>query len=187
MLAEKALLHWGKQRMKLETVTAALEGLGAFQHMESVFPSISTAFDSLCFITVQRMKRRSFITDGRASTIVALLDGARGQKATDPRDKVYALLGLAPNPMHKQVKEHDVTPLWREYRLQTYFTDKGRINYFFVTDNEEKRGVSARASDSVLLTRPEHQLFEKLKKDRKDVKRDLEEQASVSVHAGLYQ
>jgi hypothetical protein len=56
-----------------------------------------------------------------------------------------------------------------------------------VTDNEEKGGVSARASDLVLLTRPEKGLFKKLKKDCKDVKRDLEEQASVRVHAGKYQ
>jgi hypothetical protein len=86
----------------------------------------------------------------------------------------------------RKAKEHDVTPLWREYRLQTYFTAKGRIDYFVVTDNEEKGGVSARASDSVLLTRPEKELFKNLKKDCKDVKRDLEEQASLRVHARKY-
>jgi hypothetical protein len=87
----------------------------------------------------------------------------------------------------RKAKEHDVTPLWWEYRLQTYFTAKGQIDYFVVTDNEEKGGVPARASDSVLLTRPEKELFKKLKKDCKDIRRDLEEQASVRVHAGKYQ
>ena len=84
----------------------------------------------------------------------------------------------------RKAKEHDVTPLWREYRLQTYFTAKGRIDYFIVIDNEKKGGVSARASDSVLLTRPEKELFKKLKKDCKDVKRDLEEQASIVQDIG---
>jgi hypothetical protein len=110
VLAAKALLHWGEQSMKLETVTTALEGLGAFQYMESVFPSIPSAHDSLCFIMLHRMVRRGGITDSRARTIVALLDGARGQKATDPRDKVYALLGLVQNPMDKQVLLPDYSP-----------------------------------------------------------------------------
>ena len=110
VLAPKALLHWGEQKMKLETAATALEGLGAFQHMESIFPSIPAAFDSLCFITVKRAERRGVITDNHVSTIVGLLDSARGQKATDPRDKVYALLGLAPNPMDAQVLLPDYSP-----------------------------------------------------------------------------
>ncbi|PMD28749.1 HET-domain-containing protein [Hyaloscypha variabilis F] len=110
VLAPKALLHWGEQRMKLETATTVVEGLGAFQHMESVFPSIPAAYDSLCFITVKRMERRGIITDSRLRSIVHLLDGARGQKATDPRDKVYALLGLMPNPMGKQTLVPDYSP-----------------------------------------------------------------------------
>ena len=79
----------------------------------------------------------------------------------------------------RKPKEHESTPLWKEFRLQTYFTAKGRIDYFVMTDGEEEGGVSAQASSSVLLTQPEKELFKKLEKEYKDVKCDLEEQATV--------
>jgi hypothetical protein len=78
-----------------------------------------------------------------------------------------------------KVAVHDKTALWKEVKLQTYFTGHGRIDYFVVVDNKEKGGVSEQASDSVLLTQPERELFKKLEKDYKDVKCDLEEQATV--------
>jgi hypothetical protein len=34
----------------------------------------------------------------------------------------------------RKAKEHESTPLWEECRLQTYFTAKGRIDYFVVVD-----------------------------------------------------
>jgi len=80
---------------------------------------------------------------------------------------------------HKtETKAYESSQLWRECKLQTYFTAKGRIDYFVVVDRE-KGGATARGSTS--LTEPEKALFEKLEKDYKDVTRDLEEQASV-VH-----
>jgi hypothetical protein len=53
-----------------------------------------------------------------------------------------------------------------------------------VTDNQEKEGVSTQASDSILLTRPEKDLFEKLEKDYRDMKYDLEEQATTVQDIG---
>jgi hypothetical protein len=84
-------------------------------------------------------------------------------------------------PSIHQIKAavHEKAALWKEVKLQTYFTGHGRIDYFVVTDNKEKEGVSKQASDSVRLTQPEKELFEKLEKDYKDVKCDLEEQATV--------
>jgi hypothetical protein len=53
------------------------------------------------------------------------------------------------------------------------------IDYFVVIDNKKKRGVLEQASDSVLLTQPEKELFKKLEKDYKNIKYDLEEQATI--------
>jgi hypothetical protein len=86
---------------------------------------------------------------------------------------------------HKiKAKKHKFDPLWKGGKLQTYFTGHGRIDYFVVTDDKEKGGVSEQASDSVLLTRPEKELFEKLEKDYRDVKYDLEEQATIVQDIG---
>jgi hypothetical protein len=78
----------------------------------------------------------------------------------------------------RKAKEHESTPLWKEYKLQTYFTAKGRIDYFIVAD-EENSGVKGTARGSMLVTEPEKELFEKLKRDYKDVKCDLKEQATI--------
>ncbi|KAE9362530.1 hypothetical protein N431DRAFT_475920 [Stipitochalara longipes BDJ] len=56
--------------------------------------------------------------------------------------------------------------------------------YFVVTDDKEKGGMPEQASDSVLSTQPEKELFEKLEKDYKDVKCDLEEQATIVQDIG---
>jgi len=82
--------------------------------------------------------------------------------------------------IHKiKAKEHENGPLWRECKLQTYFTGKGLIDYFVVAD------VSSQSSrsklDSTRLTKTEEELFVKLEKDYDDVKVDIEEQASI-VH-----
>jgi hypothetical protein len=81
----------------------------------------------------------------------------------------------------RKAKEHDVALLWQECRLQTYFTVKGRINYFVVTDDNKNSRVPEQASDSVLLTQPEKKLFDKLNKNYTDVKQNLKKQASI-VH-----
>lgn len=84
----------------------------------------------------------------------------------------------------KKAKEHAREPLWQECRLQTYFTTRSRVDYFVVIDDKEKGRVSKQASDSVPLTQPEKELFEKLEKDYKDVRCDLEEQATIVQDIG---
>jgi orsellinic acid/F9775 biosynthesis protein OrsD/helicase-like protein/RAD3-like DEAD/DEAH box helicase len=83
-----------------------------------------------------------------------------------------------------KAKEHGINPLWKECKLQTYFTGHGRIDYFVITDEKEKGGISEQASHSLLLTQPEKELFEKLEKDYKDVKGDLKEQATIVQDIG---
>jgi hypothetical protein len=85
---------------------------------------------------------------------------------------------------HKtEAKSHESSQSWRECKLQTYFTAKGRIDYFVVVDRE-KSGVRGTARGSMSLTEPEKELFEKLEKDYKDVKCDLEEQATIVQDIG---
>jgi hypothetical protein len=60
--------------------------------------------------------------------------------------------------------------------LQTYFTAKGRIDYFIVVD-KETGGEIARGSMSLIELKKE--LFKQLEKDYKDVKCDLKEQATI--------
>jgi hypothetical protein len=85
---------------------------------------------------------------------------------------------------HKtEPKSHESSLSWKECKLQTYFTAKGRIDYFVVVD-EKKGRVSGMARGSVSLTEPEKELFEKLEKDYKDVKCDLEEQATIVQDIG---
>ncbi|KFY16905.1 hypothetical protein V492_01029 [Pseudogymnoascus sp. VKM F-4246] len=84
-----------------------------------------------------------------------------------------------------KAKEHKTRPLWRECMLQTYFTGKGRIDYFVVVDddNNKKEGGKSniRESSSTPLKREEKALFTKLEEDYEDVKGDIKEQASI-VH-----
>jgi hypothetical protein len=67
-----------------------------------------------------------------------------------------------------------------ECALQTYFTAKGRIDYFVVVDEETGRDLG-RAGGSVPLTQPEKELFAQLEQDYEAVKGDIGEQAS-NVH-----
>jgi hypothetical protein len=53
------------------------------------------------------------------------------------------------------------------------------IDYFVVIDNKKKGRVPKQASDSTLLTQPKKELFEKLEKDYKNIKCDLEEQVTI--------
>lgn len=82
--------------------------------------------------------------------------------------------------IHKiKATEHKVNPLWKECKLQTYFTGHGRIDYFVVTEGPSQ---SSRSNlDSARLTKTEEDLFVKLEKVYEGVKVDLEEQASI-VH-----
>jgi hypothetical protein len=85
---------------------------------------------------------------------------------------------------HKiKARSHESSQSWKECKLQMYFTAKGRINYFVVVDREKGR-VSKQAGNSVPLTQPEKELFEKLEKNYKDMKCDLEEQVTIVQDIG---
>jgi hypothetical protein len=81
----------------------------------------------------------------------------------------------------RKAKEHETTSLWQGCRLQSYFTAGSRVDYFVVTDDTKKGRVPDHGRVAVSSTKPEQELFVKLEKDNKDVKGDIEEQASV-VH-----
>jgi hypothetical protein len=78
---------------------------------------------------------------------------------------------------------HKSYVLWRAVKLQIYFTAFGRIDYFVVVD-EENSGVKGTARGSIPVTEPEKELFEKLEKDYKNMKCDLEEQVTVVQDIG---
>lgn len=63
-----------------------------------------------------------------------------------------------------EAKAHRNIPLWKECKLQTYFTGKGRIDYFVVVDNIN--GKSSFTLDlATLLKEEEKDLFIKLEND----------------------
>jgi hypothetical protein len=67
--------------------------------------------------------------------------------------------------------------LWKKYKLQTYFTKKGLIDYFVVIERQKKKGRYI--LDSSLLKETKKVLFKKLEQDYKDIKYDLKEQAII--------
>jgi hypothetical protein len=73
----------------------------------------------------------------------------------------------------KKAKEDMVNRLWREYKLQTYFTVKGRTDYFALTEDDEKGEVPEHARDSTPISQPEKTL--RNREDCEDVQRDLKE------------
>jgi hypothetical protein len=73
----------------------------------------------------------------------------------------------------KGVKEKN-NVLWSEYKLQTYFTIRERIDYFVII-NEEKGGVKGIVQGFISLIKLEKELFKKLKRDYKDMKCNLKE------------
>jgi hypothetical protein len=82
--------------------------------------------------------------------------------------------------VHKtKASDHTSSPLWKECKLQTYFTGKGRIDYFLVVENKEVSNCLKPTEKE--LDNKEKALFRELEKDFVGVKDDLEEQASV-VH-----
>jgi hypothetical protein len=80
-----------------------------------------------------------------------------------------------------KAKKHEVNPLWKECKLQTYFTGHRRIDYFVVTNSEVPISVLRTDDVIIALTQPEKELFAKLEEDYTDVKGDIKEQASI-VH-----
>jgi len=64
-------------------------------------------------------------------------------------------------PSVHQIKAivHEKTILWKEVKLQTYFTGYGRIDYFIVIDSNKREGFLASGNNSTLLTQLEKELF----------------------------
>jgi hypothetical protein len=58
------------------------------------------------------------------------------------------------------------------------------VDYFVVTKEEAEDGSRGVPVDSIPLSQPEKDLFIKLEKDYKDVKVDIEEQASIVYNIG---
>lgn len=75
-------------------------------------------------------------------------------------------------PSVHQVKAaaHKKSALWKGCKLQTYFTSKGLIDYFVVTDNgKSEQGLSAAAEEGLPLAEREKTYFEQIKDDYKKV------------------
>ena len=93
----------------------------------------------------------------------------------------------------KAAEHKGESALWDECQLQTYFTRKGRIDYFVVVvvaaaaaaaaaKPQEAKGRSRHAQDhDQAVTETQKALFEKLEEDHDRVKDDVEKQASI-VH-----
>jgi hypothetical protein len=97
--------------------------------------------------------------------------------------------------------EHDrqVRPLWRACTLQTYFTAKGRIDYFVVADSAHDDHCGAGSSGAICCCRqqagpsvqqgqppssPERALLKMLRADAMQARRDMDEAASLVQDAG---
>jgi hypothetical protein len=79
-----------------------------------------------------------------------------------------------PKEHHKKARaHHDASPLWAECRLQTYFTAKGLIKYFLVSDAQPPKAAAAG------LSAPETDLFRKLDEDITKAEDDAERKGGV--------
>jgi hypothetical protein len=76
---------------------------------------------------------------------------------------------------------HKIKPLWKECKLQTYFTGKGLINYFEVTDSSPTERMSAAINSTTPLTESERLCFEKASADYEIVKDEIAKEAGI-VH-----
>ena len=81
-----------------------------------------------------------------------------------------------------KAKEYKKSPLWKECKLQTYFTGKGLIDYFIIIEGPSQSSRSK--LDSTTLTKTKKELFIKLEKDYEDTKGNIEEQASIVYDFG---
>jgi hypothetical protein len=74
---------------------------------------------------------------------------------------------------------HKISPLWKEYKLQTYFTRKGLIDYFEVTNSSPTERMSAAINSTTLLTESKRLCFEKASADYKTVKDEIAKEAGI--------
>lgn len=94
-------------------------------------------------------------------------------------------------------QHNEESPLWEACSLQTYFTAKGRIDYFTVKgeDSRRRNGIMLPTPPRVGTTQPvqctgappsspETQLFEVLRQDVKQAARDLDDKAAVVEDIG---
>jgi orsellinic acid/F9775 biosynthesis protein OrsD/helicase-like protein/RAD3-like DEAD/DEAH box helicase len=82
--------------------------------------------------------------------------------------------------VHKiSVTEHAKSPLWKNCKLQTYFTGKGLIDYFVVA--EPSPSTSTAVDEPPVLTEAERAFFTKTEADFEKVKEEMAEQAGI-VH-----
>jgi hypothetical protein len=87
-------------------------------------------------------------------------------------------------PSVHQVKAaaHKKSALWKECKLQTYFTAKGLIDYFVVVDDSRsKKHTFAAADKATLLTEGEKACFEKIEEDYQKIKEEIAKEAGI-VH-----
>ena len=80
-------------------------------------------------------------------------------------------------------KGHKKVALWEECTLQTYFTGKGRIDYFVVVDDNDNKNkqdlINAIEQLPTPLKEEEKDLFVKLESNCHNVKGDITEQAGI--------
>ena len=79
-----------------------------------------------------------------------------------------------------KVAAHKKSILQKEYKLQTYFTAKGLINYFVIVNKSRSKDYLFIAIDKpILLTKNKKVYFEKIKIDYQKAKEEIVIEASI--------
>jgi len=105
VLAKKALIVCGTKEMEWELFSLAIEqgiSLGIWQEM--MLGLVTVSYFSF-YKSITTMKRSS-LADSTAERLLSLMIHVREREATDPRDKVFAILGL----LHGDSKDVNITP-----------------------------------------------------------------------------
>jgi len=79
---------------------------------------------------------------------------------------------------HRTAREHELTPLWRSCQLQTYFSAKGRIDYFEV-DARSQSSLPMASGAPPSPTMAEQALFTSLERDASTIQQDLNREAAI--------
>jgi hypothetical protein len=132
IVAKTALVMWGRFNMPFETLIAACEVLDLNESRWSHFN-----FACQTITTFGRLRRvfQGLTTDRAALGLTQLLLHTMGNKATDPRDKVFALFGIVNGA-------HDKTPAHPDYSrtVEEVYTSVAR---FLVGDYHSLQILSA--------------------------------------------
>jgi hypothetical protein len=108
-------------------------------------------------------------------------EGGRGSTTSQARFFTTHLPRLQRNhlPSHgRTAKEHGLSPLWRSCQLQTYFTAKGRIDYFEVA-SPTQQASQAQLKAPPPLALAKQALFASLEHSASTIQQDIIEQASI--------